>query len=140
MVKFKIAFTIKAQTLFALISRTLPDLEDLLVEEIIEKPQTIEEKFLGSAPVKVMNKPKSKHAKFNLNIGLNKIIVQILSDNKVHHTNDFIELVSKTEYSINSIGSRLASLEEYGVVKNAGKGKWELTEKYRMKITHSTSV
>lgn len=63
MVKFKIAFTIDAKTLFAYLSQALPALENLHVEEIIEKSHIVEEKLLSSAPVKVVNKPINQSIK-----------------------------------------------------------------------------
>jgi hypothetical protein len=136
MVKFKIAFTIDAKTLFAYLSQALPTLENLHVEEIIEKPQTIEKKFLSSAPVKVSNEPikqkhkSSKKRQFKLDSGINQIIVSILSDGQAHHSSEIEKALSTTMYSSASSSSRLAALKNYGVIHQPDIGKWQLTEKY----------
>jgi hypothetical protein len=144
MVKFKIAFTIDAKTLFAYLSQALPTLENLHVEEIIEKPQTVEKKFLSSAPVKTSNEPTKRPYKkserkrqFKLDSGINQIIVSILSDGQAHHSSEIEKVLLTTTYSSASSSSRLASLKEYGVIYQPEIGKWKLTEKY-LKLNKTT--
>jgi hypothetical protein len=137
-VKFKIAFTIDAKTLFAYLSQALPTLQDLHVEEVIERP--IQETFGNLVKPKIIKKTiKSKTKTFNLTEGLNKILISVLSDGEVHYTNDFNEQVLKTKYAINSIQSRLASLKKYGVVMQPRTGHWQLTKEYQDTFTHKES-
>lgn len=58
MIKFKVGFTITSEMLFKLASQFLP-IDDLSVEEIIEKSKTVDEVFLSGAPIKVIA-PKKK--------------------------------------------------------------------------------
>jgi hypothetical protein len=145
MVKFKIAFTIDAKTLFAYLSQALPTLENLHVEEIIEQPiQRIIEKKIN-APEKIADKTKQKdkpklHRKFNLNQGLNQVIMSILSDGQPHNASEIEKAISTTMYSAYSTGSRLSSLKSYGVLTQPELGKWQLTEKYQKEIIQKSSA
>jgi hypothetical protein len=137
MVKFKISFTIDAKTLFAYLSQALPTLENLNVEEIFEKSQIIEKKqitekeLISSATDKQIKRRKKKivERQFRIDFGLNKIIVDFLSDGKPHGHSE-LELIDVKEYSQSSIGSRLAALKEYGVIWQPDYGEYQLTEKY----------
>jgi ERCC4-related helicase len=134
MVRFKIAFTIDAKTLFSYLSQALPTLENLHVEEVIER--TPEERFVKNyMEIKTVNKIKRSRQKRgpNLDEGINKIIMDILIDGAIHNATEFIEPISKTKYSQNSIQSRLIALNKAGVVNNTSKGNWKLTEKYLQK-------
>jgi DNA-binding transcriptional ArsR family regulator len=146
MVKFKVAFTIDAKTLFAYLSQALPTLENLHVEEVIErvaeKPKKIEKKLLSETQIKMVKKYErkyerkkfvSKGRKFNLDQGINRILVEVLSDGKLHSADELVKAISATMYSSNSVQSRLASLKEYGVIINPEKGKWQLMPEYLRK-------
>lgn len=126
-VKFKIGFTIDAETLFSMISKFLP-LEDLHVEEVLERPAPPPPQFVGKAKF-VLAKPKRKHAPVkpvNLHAGINGIIIEAMSDGKPWRAIEFRPLLAKRNYSPNSVGSRLQSLKEYGALKQHGDGTWTL--------------
>jgi hypothetical protein len=142
MVKFKIGFTIQAETLFHLVSKMLP-IEDLSVQEIFEKPSVAPQvKTMGKTAQLVAKRmmPSSRvrghKRQFNLDQGLNKIVVDFLSDGKNHRASELEPIVQKTNfYSINSIQSRLAALAIYGVVEQPQPGLWKLAEKYTKKAS-----
>ena len=95
MVKFKIGFEIGAETLFGMLSKMLP-IDNLHVEEIVEPPPRFNLKAqvekLGAdsllppkfAPRK---KPRAKRSgrAVDLKAGINRIIVEVLSDGLPHH-------------------------------------------------------
>lgn len=137
MVKFKIGFEIGAETLFGMLSKMLP-IDNLHVEEIVETPPRFNLKAqvekLGAdsllppkfAPRK---KPRAKRNGIgpNLKAGINRIIVEVLSDNLPHRAVELKTHFKSAGFSENSVGSRLQALRENGVVKQMGDGTWQLT-------------
>jgi DNA-binding transcriptional ArsR family regulator len=134
MVKFKLGFTMTAETLFGMLSKMLP-IEDLTVEEIAAP--TMEEKInqlhvnLKHANALSSIKRK-KYARrpahpMDLTKGINRIILDLLEQGP-HTAIQMKEalVTSGHGYSPNSIGSRLQSLEEKGIVKRKGDGTWKL--------------
>jgi DNA-binding transcriptional ArsR family regulator len=127
-VKFKIGFTMDAETLFGMMSKFLP-VQDLHVEEIIEQPAP---EFVPSIKPKAItqHKPKQKRRPqkpLDLKAGINRIIIEAMADGEPHRSIDLKPLLEKGGYSPNSVGSRLQNLEEHGAVKRQGDGTWRLT-------------
>jgi hypothetical protein len=141
-VKFKVGFTIDAQTLFAMMSKLLP-VDDVTVEELIERPLPSDRLVLQPVPpgamailnaakqqTKARLKPKQykrlPRKPLDLHAGINRIIMEALSDGFAHRSVDFKSLLKKGGYSENSVGSRLQNLREHGVVEQMGDGTWRL--------------
>lgn len=129
-VKFKIGFTMDAETLFSMISKFLP-VQDLHVEEVIEGPPPqyvppLPQQFVGKVKV-TLPKLKRKPSKLmDLQAGINGIITAIMADGKPHHATEFKSLLQRRGFSPNSIGSRLQALEAHGIVHRIGDGTWEM--------------
>lgn len=132
-VKFKIAFTINAETLFTLASKLLP-IDDLTIEELIERPDPNVAR-IAKVEQLVARKPKRKYKRkpskpMDLTTGINRIIMDALSDRLPHRVVEIKPALKAGGYSENSVGSRLQNLEKHGVVEQMGDGMWRLAEKY----------
>ena len=119
-VKFKVGFTMSAETLFRIIAKFVP-VEDLEVEEIVRRVEpTPKPKLIAN------HKPKPfKRASLgpDLKKGINGIILAALSDGP-KRANDLQPKVAAAGYSRNSINSRLEELRRAGVVERIGDGRW----------------
>lgn len=135
MVKFRLGFTISAETLFALMSKVLP-IDDLSVEELppapIPKHNIAQQvKRLGAdslMPPKQQHRKKRPNRGLNLKQGINGIILAHMADGQPHREVDLRPLLKAGGYSENSVASRLQSLKEHGVVRQLGRGEWRLTD------------
>lgn len=144
-VKFKIAFTINAETLFTLASKLLP-IDDLSIEELIERPvPTQAERLTNVLGIAPRHKPKHKYKRkpskpMDLTVGINRIVMDALSDRLPHRAVEMKPAFKMGGYSENSVGSRLQNLERHGVVEQIGDGTWRLTEKYLPESLRSDNV
>ena len=132
-VKFKIAFTINAETLFTLASKLLP-IDDLSIEELIERPDPNVAR-IAKVEQLVARKPKHKYKRapskpMDLTAGINKIVMDALSNRLPHRAVEMRPALKAGGYSENSVGSRLQNLEKHGVVEQMGDGTWRLAENY----------
>lgn len=134
-VKFRIGFTMDAETLFSMISKFLP-LQDLHVEEIVERPppqfvppalSKVAQRVQRAQIAKPIRQYKRRPSKpMDLHAGINRIIIEAMSDGQPHSATEFKPLLEKGGYSPNSVGSRLQNLHEHGAVKHLGDGTWQL--------------
>ena len=76
----------------------------------------------------------------DLTTGINRIIMDALSDGKFHRAVEMKLALKAGGYSENSVGSRLQNLERHGVVEQIGDGTWRLTEKYLPESLRSDNV
>ena len=87
MIKYRLGFTMSAETLFALMAKVLP-IEDLNVEEIIERPPAVQKPARRLAqPQPQLVKPERKKRDRggpNMKAGANAIIMELFSDGKGH--------------------------------------------------------
>ena len=137
MVKFRLGFTISAETLFLLMSKMLP-IDDLAVEEVMEAAPRQQHnlkaqlKHLGQdslmPPPKKQHKPQKRRRGVDLKRGINGIILTALSDGGTHRAVDLQPLLRAAGFSENSVSSRLQQLKEHGVVRQVGMGTWRLTD------------
>jgi hypothetical protein len=135
-VKFKIGFTIDAETLFSIVAKFLP-LENLAIEEVVERPRTPTPRTLTAAPLP----PRRRRARGggkggigpNLAAGVNRIVVECLSDGQPHRAVELKALLKAQGYADSGIGSRLDRLREHKVVFQPDLGLWQLTEAYLKK-------
>jgi hypothetical protein len=128
-VKFKIGFTIPAETLFGLLAKVLP-IEDLQVEELLVE-KTVQPRVAPAPRLETLAKPKKKvKRRFRgpiLSQGINAIILNHLADDKPHRADELKPLLLAVGFSANSVGSRLQSLREAGVVFQPELGFWQRT-------------
>jgi hypothetical protein len=121
MIKYRLAFTIPAETLFGLVAKVLP-IEDLSVEEIVEQRTAV-------TPQIERPKRKRKHfARANLETGVNAIVLGVLSDGKAHPTSEFKPAMARQGYSAAGSGSALEKLKKRGLIHQPDFGMWQLTE------------
>lgn len=131
MTKFRIAFTIQAETMFHLMSRLLP-IDDLEVVEQAPQPQRPVPKLAARVHT-ALTKPKKKRRSRGIDLehGINSILVNHLSDGKPHRTQEMQPLTMTGGYSPNSVNSRLEELRKAGIVERVGNGTWKLVQKVR---------
>ena len=132
MTKFRIAFTIQAETMFHLMSRLLP-IDDLSVSEMHEGTAHKSAPKLAARVHAALTKPKKKRRSRGIDLehGINSIIVNHLSDGKPHRTQEMQPLTMTGGYSPNSVNSRLEELRKAGIVERVGNGTWKLVQKVR---------
>jgi hypothetical protein len=127
-VKFKIGFTIPAETLFGLLAKVLP-IEDLHVEELLVE-KTIQPRVTPAPRTQALGKPKKVKRRSRglvLNEGINALILNHLADDKPHRAIELEPLLSAAGFSSNSVGSRLQKLRSAGVVFQPELGLWQRT-------------
>jgi hypothetical protein len=134
-VKFKVGFTMSAETLFSIIAKMLP-IEDLQVEEVQPRALHAAPKIAAlAAPTKKPRKPYPKtsyrgnrHTGPNLDAGVNAIIMAHLSDGKPHYATELKPLLTAAGFSANGVGSRLQALRKAGVLHQPDIGLWQIGE------------
>jgi hypothetical protein len=127
MTKFKIGFTMSAETLFGIISKFVP-VENLHVEEVIEHHVPLSDLAIRSDKQFDLPKPKRhrRSNRFNPKGGINMIIIEAMADGKPHRPVEFGPLLKANGYSPNSVGSRMTTLLQKGVIAKIGDGTWKL--------------
>jgi hypothetical protein len=132
-VKFKLGFTIDAETLFGIMSKFLP-VEDLVVEELAPTPDLsirFDKRFGLPKPVRtrqVRAKRGSGYA-MNLHAGANAIIMAMFSDDEEHTGLECLPALRAAGYSTNGTYGRFERLKRHGVIVSLRRGKWKLTPK-----------
>jgi hypothetical protein len=139
-VKFKIGFTIDAETLGAIIAKMLP-VEDVSVEEIpikstlarltdhaIALGQNPEARKRGRDIIAKYAKPKRASPGPSLTKGINAIIIAELKSGPKRAA-EIQPKVTAAGFSLNSVNSRLESLRLFGVITRVGDGLWRLIQK-----------
>jgi hypothetical protein len=129
-VKFKIGFTIPAETLFGLLAKVLP-IEDLQVEELLVTEKTVQPQIAPAPRLQAVSKPKKKSKRQSrgiaLNHGINALILNYLADDKPHRAAELQPVLSAAGFSGNSVGSRLQALRAAGVIFQPELGLWQRT-------------
>jgi hypothetical protein len=140
MVKFKVAFTIDAETLFSYVSKFMPGLIDLNVEEIFDVPKTTIQsstdmqrklEYLRGPSTKskiaqlVVRKKVIPNRKIQLNKGVNKAIMNALSDNKPHKAIDIKNAMEAAGFKGTGSGSKLSKLKSKNIVFQPDIGLWQ---------------
>jgi hypothetical protein len=133
-VKFKIGFTIDAETLFGIIAKFLP-VEDLEVEEIEpHAPKHVEKiaRLVGPEnrhePVRPPRAKRPGPIPMSLDKGANAIIMNFLADGKRHGPGALKPLFRAAGYSDSGVASRLMKLKAAGVVHQPEYGLWQIGE------------
>jgi hypothetical protein len=130
-VKFKVGFTMSAETLFGIIAKFLP-VEDLHVEEIAplaEPPKLAKVARLihhGAEP-----KPQARRNRYSgpsLETGVNAVILRALEDGKPHRYGELKQGLGAAGYAASGIGSKLAHLRELNAVHQPEIGFWQIGE------------
>lgn len=145
MIKYRLGFTMSAETLFALMAKVLP-IEDLSVEEIAPTP--VREKRITHDPAirfdKRFDAPKPKRKrkfgtrapdsyKPNLEAGTNAIILKVLADGQIHRTREIKDGYAAGGYNPNGTGSSIERMRKWGVIERVGEGQWRLTKQHMQK-------
>jgi hypothetical protein len=130
-VKFKVGFTMSAETLFGIIAKFLP-IEDLHVEEVPpHAPEKLPKIALQGQQAIAPPKPQLKRNRYSgpsLEGGLNAVILRLLEDGKPHRYRELKQSVGKAGYSGNGIGSKLAKLRDMKAVHQPDPGLWQIGE------------
>jgi hypothetical protein len=130
-VKFKVGFTMSAETLFGIIAKFVP-VEDLQVEEIEPHAKPKVEKIHRLAGPENRLKPPSaranRHTGMSLESGVNGVIMRVLEDGQAHRYRDIKKAVGAAGYAPTGIGSKLARLRELNAIASDGVGVWRIGE------------
>jgi hypothetical protein len=126
-VKFKVAFTMSAETLFGIIAKFLP-VEDLQVEEIAPGVVPLARPSKAARLAAPSRAKRGDAGLTNLEEGVNGLIMRTLADGQPHRYRELKANVAKGGFSASGIGSRLARLREVGAVVRASPGFWRLAE------------
>lgn len=128
MTKFRIAFTVEAEMMFSLMSKMLP-IDDLHVHELQPEPPRSEPKHMPKLAVKLGVKRERPKPGPDLQSGANYIIMKMFADGQPHRATDLKPLFEAGGFSSNSVGSRLQTLREHGILLQVGDGTWKLLPK-----------
>jgi hypothetical protein len=131
-VKFKIGFTLDAETLFGIIAKFIP-LDNLSVEEVVERPQYATRAISAPERIEKQRAPHTqKHKRagrapgtqLNLDEGVNGVIMGTFVDGGQHSYGELKRLVTKAGYAGSGIGSRIGRLVEVGALVRISGGKY----------------
>jgi hypothetical protein len=131
-VKFKVGFTMSAETLFGIIAKFLP-VEDLQVEEVMARVERPAKVARLAAPTSPPRKRGNRHSGASLDHGANAIILKFLADGKAHAAGPLRPLFTAGGYAASGVGSRLSKLRDAGVVFQPDIGLWQLQEAHLRK-------
>ena len=129
-VKFKVGFTMSAETLFSIIAKFLP-IEDLQVEEVPELKTIKHEKIARLSEPQAPRPPRPRGNRHNgpiLEGGANGVVMKLLSDGQPHRAGELKPLFEAAGYSPSGVGSRLDKLREANVVHQPEPGLWQIGE------------
>jgi hypothetical protein len=129
-VKFKVGFTMSAETLFGIIAKFLP-IEDLQVEEIEPpRPPLRVEKIarLVAPPPAKPRRSGNRYLGVNLEGGVNAVILKALEDGKPRRYGELKKVVGDAGYAPTGIGSKLARLKDLKAVHQPDLGVWQIGE------------
>jgi len=122
-VKFKVGFTISAETLFGIIAKFLP-VDDLNVEEVAPA----EPRAIAKAPRLALRPPKPNGRGPNLDRGANGAILAVLADGQPHRYRDLKKAVIAAGLAGTGLGAKLTRLRELGAAEPLGDGSWRITQ------------
>lgn len=125
-IRYKIGFTINAETLFTLASKLLP-IDDFTVEEMIEHTSQPSMSHPTLPQIKKVNRRGNN--RFNPNKGVNKIILDMLADGQPHHVVEADGMLIEAGYSPKGLYSKMHRLLRHGYVFQPRKGLWQLISK-----------
>jgi hypothetical protein len=130
-IKYKLGFTIDSETLFGIMAKFLP-IENLSVEEVVERPAPdpairFDKRF--DLPKPKRTNQRKYGGQVDLTLGVNAVIMGVLSDRQAHTYREMRDAIAKTVYSPNGIGSRLERLVAVGYVTRLGGGKYRASSK-----------
>lgn len=142
MIKYRLGFTMSAETLFALLGKVLP-IEDLSVEEIAPTPVKAARQLADGGLRPQLAKPKLKRKsgrgrppdiyKPNLKAGANAIILRVLADGEIHHTREIKDGYVAGGFQPNGTGSSIERMRKWGVIEHVGVGQWRLSKEHMQK-------
>src|ERR1700722_16069707 len=127
-VKFKIGFQIDAETLFGIMAKFLP-LENLSVEEVIERPERPSApKLLKGAPIP-KNSPKIKRRRAtNATGGQIKALADYARAHGPSSYGDFANALQAAGFSRAGVGSALKRAVTHGVLQRHEDGGYGLAK------------
>jgi hypothetical protein len=124
-VKFRVGFDIDAETLFGMIAKMLP-IDNLSVEEFAPTEAPKKQAMLPrQAPAKRLQR---KSPGPNLEKGINKVIIEILSNGESRRAVEMEPKIKAAGYAKNSVTSRLEFLRAQKIVERHAGG-WRLVKR-----------
>lgn len=128
MTRFRIAFTVEAETMFSIMSKMLP-IDDLHVHEMQPEQSKSEPRAMPKPAVMLRVKRERIKTGPDLQSGTNLIIMKLFEDGQPHRAHELMPLFKAGGFSPNSVGSRLQTLRQRGILLQLGDGTWKLSPK-----------
>jgi hypothetical protein len=130
--KFKLGFTVQAETLLMMMSKFLP-IEDLHVEEILDTPikqQSVVAKLIEKAKIDKPKDPRRVMFKHESGKSLKDFILEYISQTPKHLAtwNEMSKYSVTLGYNKSSINNAVARLEKEGKIHRTAPGKYRLIE------------
>lgn len=126
-VRFKIGFTIDAETLFSIVAKFLP-LEDLSVKEVglgrTPAPRAPKQMELA-APVKKAQRRRTMNAQG----GAGAVVLAALADGQPHAYRELQQAMTAAGFSGSGFGSLGVRLLKHRLIERAGMGVYRLARK-----------
>ena len=125
-VKFKIGFTVPAETLFGMMAKFLP-IEDLHVEEVIDHPH------VKQATISKIEKPRKKYSspfKHASGKPLTDLVVEWMGQNpkQIYAWRDMSKFAVEMGFNKSSINNAATRLLHQKQIQKVGPGKYRLVE------------
>jgi hypothetical protein len=128
-VKFKLGFTIDAETLFGIMSKFLP-VTDLVVEELVEQrgfdPLADRTHHHLPKPKRAPQVRRNNGIAMDIHSGANAVIMAAFSDGEKHAGADCFTAMKAAGYATNGIYNKFKRLQRHGIL-DTHKGLWWLT-------------
>jgi hypothetical protein len=123
-VKFRLSFTVEAETMFGLMAKLMP-IEDLSVEELRERePRALPKIAARIAAPKPKPQPKRPHREIKLDKGMNACAMRVFADGEPHQFKEVAEALKEAGFSGNGVGNLLNRLARYDLVVSLGQGAY----------------
>jgi hypothetical protein len=126
-VKFRLGFTVDAQTMFSLMAKVLP-IEDLNVEELIEAPHAPTPKL--PKPQAKVRKPYTRTARGDPPTGGARFaVLQPAFAKGPLRLSEIREIFRNYNFATNGLSSAITAWVQYGLIEKIGPGQYQLKAK-----------
>jgi hypothetical protein len=126
-VKFRLGFTVDAQTMFSLMAKLLP-IEDLHVEELIEAPHAPAPRI--AKPQAQVRKPDTRARRGEPPTGGQRFAILQPAFAKGPLTfKEMQDLLSQAGFAGTGLGSAVSAWTRYGFIERSGPGRYRLKAK-----------
>jgi hypothetical protein len=130
-VKFRLGFTVDAQTMFSLMAKLLP-IDDLQVEELIERPAPMSKLVKASIAIQApkVRKPYTRTRRGDPPTGGARFaVLQPAFAKGPLRLTEIREIFRNYNFATNGLSSAIAAWVQYGLIEKIGPGQYRLKAK-----------